>query len=309
MKNDKILILKKLLLLFIVVFVLDFAIGAFLKKSYYAQKSGADYRTTEVVDVVKPDILVLGSSRASHHYDISIIEDSLKLSAYNGGRDGSFMFFYYAMLEASLKRYHPKMVIVDIIPDEFEETASSYDRLSVLLPYYKSHPELREVCELRGKFEKIKLLSKIYPYNSKLFSALTTVLHLKQKDEDDAKLKGYIPMSNVLTGAKPFEKLSGKTDSIKVKYFKKFISDCQTAGVKLMVIVSPIYVQYQVNNPNITIAKRMCDSAHVPFYDYSTSKDFDNVGQYADAHHLNSQGAEQFTKMNIANIRKALKGE
>lgn len=307
--NDKALILKKLIYFFIIVFVLDYALGAALKKGYFSQKSGFDYRTTYAINQNRSDILILGSSRASHHYIPSLIEDSLKLSAYNGGRDACFMFYYYALLQANLKRYHPKVIVLDIIPDEFQQYQDSYDHLNLLLPYCDSHPEIREVCQLRGKQEKFKLLSHIYSYNSKLLPVITAFADIKKKDsgQDDPNLKGYVRMNRVLNEPKAAELLSDQIDTLKVAYFKKFINDCKSAKVKLIVTFSPIYVQYNTpRNKNVEIAKSICELNKIPFFDYLDDKDFDDPKLYADWHHLNNTGAELYTKKYIANIRKAL---
>ena len=90
----------------------------------------------------------------------------MKLSFYNAGRDGNFMFYHLAVLKGVLNRYSPKIVILDFVAEEFAQNQYSYDRLSSLLPYYKSHPEMRSIINLKSKYEKIKLLSQIYPYNS-----------------------------------------------------------------------------------------------------------------------------------------------
>jgi len=92
--DDKIILLRRFLLLVILMVVLDYSVGYFLKKTYFSQKSGVDYRTTYAINGVRSDILILGSSRATHHYNPSIIEDSLKMSAFNGGRDGCSIFYY-----------------------------------------------------------------------------------------------------------------------------------------------------------------------------------------------------------------------
>src|ERR1700750_706899 len=134
--SDKITILKKISLFIVLMVVLDWSIGYLLKKEYYSQKSGWDFRTTYVIDSVKSDVLILGSSRALHHYDPNIIQDSLHMTAYNGGRDGCEMFYDYGVLTSALKRYHPKLVVLDMRPSEFEKDQDGYDRLNMLLPYY-----------------------------------------------------------------------------------------------------------------------------------------------------------------------------
>jgi hypothetical protein len=141
-----------LVLLFLIVFLFDWAGGAILRYFYFSQTSGLGYRTTYSIDSTRANILVFGSSRANHHYVPEVFEDSLKMSFYNTGRDGNFLFYNYAIFKAILKRYTPKILIMDINPDELYYNPDSYDRLSSLLPYYKDHPEIRDIIELRGPY-------------------------------------------------------------------------------------------------------------------------------------------------------------
>ncbi|HVV55395.1 MAG TPA: hypothetical protein VHC47_08725 [Mucilaginibacter sp.] len=303
MKDIKIIIKKFLVFLFIVA-VLDYAIGSGLRKCYFSLKKGDDFRTTYMLDSVRSDILVLGSSRASHHYDTQLISDSLHISAYNGGRDGCFIFYYYALLKSVLSRYHPKMVILDVLPNEFQRAPEAYDRLSILLPYYKSHPEIRPVCQLKSRFEKYKLLSQIYPFNSKLLEA-TSALLSKQRHGNET-LKGYIPLHSQWKFPKPVVKLSDDIDTTKVLYFEKFVSDCNKAHVKLLVSVSPIYINYTGSTKTLDMVQAICKRNHIQYYNYMTDETYDHTRLFADAYHLNSSGATLFTKQFLSVIRNNL---
>ena len=304
--NDKIIILRKFLLFIVLMLLLDFSIGFMLRKIYFSQKSGWDYRTTYVINEVKSDVLILGSSRASHHYNPSIIEDSLKLSAYNGGRDGCTIFYYYALLKSALERYHPKVVVLDLRPLEFEQDQDAYDRLSILLPYYESHPEIRPICLLRSKFERYKLLSKMYPYNSKLFSSITTLFNLKRKI-NESQLKGYLQLDGVYDGSsKQIQSYANKIDTNKVAYFKNFINTCQTAHVKVIVCASPVFVKMLNTSKTIEMAKDICKDTHTPFFDYTNTAEFDDQKLFADYNHLNGVGAAKFTETFIAKLRATL---
>lgn len=304
--NDKIKILKKFSVFIVLIFLLDFAIGFFLRKIYFSQKSGWDYRTTYVMNEVKSDVLILGSSRAAHHYNPSIIEDSLSLSAYNGGRDGCTVFYHYALLKSVLKRYRPKVVVLDLMPLEFEQDQNAYDRISILLPYYDSHPEIRPVCLLRGKFERYKLLSKMYPYNSKLFSSITTLFNLK-RNVNESQLKGYLELNNIYDGtANPTRIYPNNIDTAKVTYFKNFINTCQSSHVKIIVCVSPLFVKMHNNSKSIEIAKNFCNDTQTPFFDYTAASGFDDLKLFSDYNHMNGTGASKFTAAFISNIKETL---
>jgi hypothetical protein len=179
------IMVKKLIynfaLVAIVVFVIDFSIGKTLRYYYFKETSGLHYRTTYSMEKTEAELLVLGSSRANHHYVPEIFEDELKMSFYNTGRDGSRLLYNYAVFRSILKRYTPKIIILDIGFDELYSDAEEYARLSPLLPYYKNHPEIRDLIEKRSSFEKIKLLSNIYPFNSSLLAIAMGNLEVNKK--------------------------------------------------------------------------------------------------------------------------------
>lgn len=300
--DDKLLIFRKMVVLFFIVFFLDYGIGRFLKKSYFAQTNGYDFRTTYVVDQVRSDFLILGSSRAVHHYNTSIMQDSLKVSAYNGGRDGTSIFYYYAMLKAVLKRYQPKLVVLDITPQELEENKTAYEKLNLLLPYYEDHPEVRSVCQLRSPYEHLKLLSGIYPQNSNLLSAITVWSGYKTRKKE-TEIKGFLPMNGELYEARG-KGLCAGIDPQKVNYLKQFIISCKKANIKLAVVISPIYLEYPRGCESMQLTEMICKDQNIPFYNYSAHHNSPKL--YADQMHMNSAGAKCFTIEMLKNLRSLI---
>ena len=147
----------KLLLFLGVLFLADLTMGKVLNFFYNKQSHGLEYKTKYCVNSMREEMLVLGSSRAVYHYSPEILEDSLQLTVYNAGRDGNFIFYSYGIFRAALERYTPKLILLEIGPKEFIESQDSYDRLSVLMPFYNSHPELKSVLELKSSNEKVTM--------------------------------------------------------------------------------------------------------------------------------------------------------
>ena len=118
-------------IVFTIVFVLDLSIGRTLRYFYFKESSGLHYRTTFSMDSTKANILIFGSSRATHHYVPEVFESSLKDSYYNTGRDGNGIFYQLAVLRSILKRYNPKVIILDYYPGSLEKKV-----MIDYLPYY-----------------------------------------------------------------------------------------------------------------------------------------------------------------------------
>ncbi|HXS59927.1 MAG TPA: hypothetical protein VN703_03845, partial [Candidatus Sulfopaludibacter sp.] len=120
-------------------------IGNLLRTFYFKQQSGLQCRTTYSIEKTTANVLIFGSSAANHDYQTNTFTKRLDTSFYNTGRDGISIFYEYAVLKAILKRYTPKIIILDFDQEEFIKNEASYDRLSALLPYYINHPEIRSI--------------------------------------------------------------------------------------------------------------------------------------------------------------------
>ena len=279
-----------------IVFLLDWAIGGLLRKYYFTQDSGLMYRTTYALETTDADILVFGSSRANHHYSPAVFENRFNESFYNAGRDGNFLFYHYAILQGVLKRYTPKKVILDFMGGEFKVDQSNYDRLSALLPYYKTHPEIRPIIELKGPYENVKLLSKIYPFNSSLLSI--AVGNAEFNKSRTADTKGYIISNDVCVN--PEKKILNEgryqLDTTKIRIFEDFIRDCRERKVELYIVSSPYFVTYDSTDYSIQVGKEIAAKYRVPFFDFSMDPFFQSHPElFADIIHLNNNGATIFS--------------
>ena len=297
--------LLKLLLFLSIIFFLDFSIGSILKYWYYKQDSGLLYRATYAIDSTRAEVLIFGSSTANHHYSPGAFESRTHLPFYNTGRDGNTIFYNYSILQGALKRYSPKIVILDLNRGEFKENPESYDRISSLLPYYNNHPKIRSIIQLKSPYEKYKLLSKIYPFNSMLFTiAVGTTEYNKRREYINDK-EGFVPLNKVWKREITTDTSHVKygLDSNKTEVFKSFITNCVNSNVKLYIFVSPIFEKYTYQDQSIVIAQKIANEFKIPFYDFSGDTLFLNhIGLFADVLHLNDKGAKIYSNKVVDKI-------
>jgi hypothetical protein len=294
--------LLKLISLFLLVFILDFIIGGLLNRFYFTQESGNLFRTTYSFEHTSEDLLVFGSSTANHDYPSEIFQKRLKLSTYNVGRDGTSIFYDYALLQSILKRYSPKIIILNFDLDEFKKTSESYDRISSLLPYYRRHPEIRPIVELKSPYEKIKLFSKIYPYNSLFFSILAGNAEFNKKRRQD--YQGYVPLTKIWGESLHSTKYKyQELDSNKIKIYKAFIHDCIAARVKLYVVCAPFFVNFENRSNSVMVGENIANEYRVKYFDFSGDPSILNKPSlFADMSHLNRKGAEIYSNKIIDKI-------
>lgn len=298
--------LIKLSLFGLIIFLLDFAVGAGLKKLYFKAKEGKFYDQTYAFESTKADLLIIGSSKASHHYVSQEIEDKLQISTYNAGGEGAHFLHQCALLKSIFKRYHPKVIIWDYYSG-LKNDPVTYFELSAILPYYENHDEIRSIVNLRSPFEKYKLISKIYPYNSTIIYSVNRAINFYKNPSKGKAIKGFIPLSK--TWEQEIVKYRRKElkplDSNCIAEYKSIIQYCKSNNIQLYMVNSPLY-RYFINKPNYDIvAQEIADKENVLFLDYSMDTTFINNNQYfSDPIHLNVKGARVFTNKLISEIKK-----
>ena len=104
----------KVLLFFVVIAMVDRGFGLAMSNVLKGTQKGDWGRNNFIFNEVKSDVIILGSSRAIHHYDPQIISDSLSMSCYNCGEDGNGIILSYGRLMMVKERHQPKIIIQDV---------------------------------------------------------------------------------------------------------------------------------------------------------------------------------------------------
>jgi len=296
---------KKGIILLFIIGILDLIIGRTLQHFYFTQESGLLYRTNYAMFETMAEAVVLGSSRANHHYVPSVFEECLGMSFYNSGRDGNFLLYNWAVLNAILDRYKPRIIILDINPNELYYSANSYERLATLLPYVKFNKEIRNLVWKRSMLEPIKLLSSIYPYNSYLLTiAIGNLDFNMQRKSDD---QGYIPLYKEMVRKPVVIENSDfindqAVDFYKVEILERFNELCERENILFYLVSSPTYCLHNNTSGEIDIKKMLFDNK-LNYKDFSRIEVFQNITFFADAGHLNHYGAVAFSGMVCDSLR------
>jgi hypothetical protein len=275
----------------------DYLIGSTLKYFYFKSTSGNIYRTTYSIEKTEADILIFGSSRANHHYDSKLIEKMTGLSTYNTGRDGNSIFYHTAILKSILIRHTPKQIILDF-DSTFKYNQEDYDKISSLLPYYSSHKELRGIIELKSSFEKYKLASKIYPYNSLLSTIAIGNLGINNtRIGNKSEYNGFVPVDRIWKNKIDSLETSieYEIDNNKLDLLEEFIKLTKEKEIPLIIVYSPVYYLYD-KNYTIDICSDICRKNDVTFVDFSKDSEFLRKRElFGDISHLNNDGAKLLT--------------
>ena len=290
----------KIILFFAIVTVIDLCVG-FVGRCLQAHaKGGTTKELNDLVMIDKHDVLILGSSRAHHHYDSPFLTDTLGLDVYNAGYDGNGVILAYGILEMVFKHYKPELVIFDVEP-AFDIIVYDKDNqrkryISDLKPYF-DNPEVGAVIKDISTEEWYKVHSGMIRYNTDIIKiAIDNVLSRETPTKGFEPLGGKIENRQIDTSNGRHTGINHQIDKVKLKYVEKLIDLAQNHNVPIVLIASPKYGSSDVSiySPIISI----CEKKGVPFYNYYSNNVFmSHPDWFKEPMHLNATGAREYSLM------------
>lgn len=265
------------------------------------QRGGDNWRNNYICNETEDDILVFGSSRAIHHYNPKIIKDSTDMSCYNCGQDGNGIILNYGRYCMISQRYTPKIIIYDIIPS-FDLLAGDDDHkyLNWLKAYY-DREGIPEIFESVDKTEKIKMMSNLYRYNSSFIQIVSDFIRPLQSSGQNGYRPLYGEMDRMKISKKQQSSESVRYDSLKLAYMEKFVNRCGDA--RLIFVISPMCDG--LDEATYLPIEKICKDKNIPFVNFANNpKYFHNHKYFKDGWHLNSLGADEFTKDLMSVLRE-----
>ncbi len=296
------LIIKSAILLLAVV-LCDRIVGTGLEYLFYQQTHGDDYTTLYALNKADDDILIFGTSRASHHYNAKLIAEETGQTCFNAGRDEMETPYTNAMIEAIFTRHVPKLIILDIGPMELSgEKQVVYERVAAaFMPYARKYPVFDSAIVKAGEMELWKLkASKIYAFNSKLGSSIQNAYtHLGHLSE-----QGYEPLYNTIDTSVYKESIWEDIDKDLplaedyISTLHNIIRQTKEKNVQLVICISPFYFEHNFsNNRSYKRIHQIAKEDDIPLLDFTNDPEF--TGQpllFHDDIHLNDNGAAKYTE-------------
>ena len=279
----------------------DRAVGTWSEKMYHKSKYGIFRRQIYCLTESQDELMILGSSRAAHHYVPQIFEDSLGMSCYNAGSDGMCIYYHYGILASRIQRgCPPKMIILEVIGTDVEVSQSATFSLNAALdryaPHYGEFAEIDSMFAMNGWKEKVKLLSKTYKYNSKLVQTIKCNYIPWPEDRGYEALNGVMKISE---GEQAPDVLAPSSvepniEERKLVYLQKFIDDCKHNNIELVMCYSPYY--NQATPASICLIQEIAEKNDIMFLNYCDEVNFQKPEYFQDASHLNDTGAKEYSK-------------
>lgn len=304
------LFFTKVIKFFIVLVLIDLTLGYGVKKLFLTQETGKYARINHAVNETTVPILVFGSSHVIRQYIPEIISNTLRQKTLNVGAEGQQLLYHYALQKMILKRYKPKLMIVNIDEDWLFQSEVAHKRLADLHPFYPEHKEiLKPILKLKSPWVDYKLLFKAYQNNS-------TVVHIvKYFLVPQVDYSGYRPLDGSMVGTELIDisKIKGEysAEEIDPDFVSTLVGIIDTAKrnqTNLVFVTSPkpVKMDFSSNKSYLTIRK-IAEENGIPLIDFSGHKAF--IGKlelFSDPAHLNHKGSQIFTKMMADSVQTIL---
>ena len=295
--------LLKVLLFFACVVIMDWAFGLFFSYLRAHAKGGSTANCEYIANKAMDDIIILGSSRATHHYISQIVEDSLSVSCYNCGEEGNGVVLAYGRLKMLTNRYKPKLILYEITPSyDYGKRDPNNKYLGYLRAYYNKDGIRKIFEDFDDELSCVKMMSNMYQNTSRLLPNIVDNLVVRDNQ------KGYSPLYGKMDFSKSkhsYEKI--EIDSSKYAYLQKIIELCQGNDIPLVFMVSPWYC-YGDNMEEYEPAFRLCKQKGVIIANYINDPIISrNFAMFQDNNHLNNEGAIAFTHRILPLIKEVMK--
>lgn len=247
------------------------------------------------------DILILGSSRASHHYVPQMLTNSLGMKCMNLGTDGQGIFYNYSLFHLYTKHQTPKIVIYELsVFDWAAEKGNMYGNLDALSTIYGKNQCVDSlIAKSSPSFKIVTAIFNSFCFNGKLHNALINTYQTRNK-------AGYLPLEGQRPADMPI--VDSETievpqiEPVKMAYMKRLISECEQKGITFILAISPS-LKREDSHIIQQVAAELCGD-EIVFLNYLDS--IDDMSLYKDNTHMNSKGAEWYTSQIINELRHIL---
>lgn len=294
----------KVLLFFACVVVMDLAFGQLFSYLRAHAKGGSTANCEYIANRCQDDIIILGSSRATHHYVPQIIEDSLGVSCYNCGEEGNGVVLAYGRLKMLTERYTPKLVLYELTPGYDYGTKEPNNKY---LGYLRAYYDKKGIKEIFGDFDDdlscLKMKSMMYQNTSKLLPYFIDNMVFRDNNKGYEPLYGKMVLKENQLDVHNNQDQVFSVDSVKLSYIERVIDLCKEEQIPLLFMISP---RYGITQPDMSIyepALSICKHYHIPVYDFVCCPSISDHNEYfQDVGHMNSEGAEIYTNLVVKNV-------
>jgi hypothetical protein len=291
---------------------LDLALGAICGRVFARQTTGASGGLANRAIAEHAPLLMLGSSRAQHHLDPEILGAAAGLRAWNAGADGQGLYYACSLLDLVEAEAVPRLVIWSLDRKDFDpkQRPSQLQRLSVLLPHYPESPRLREFWNAQGYEARLKVQVRTYRFNSLVLPMLASLW------SSSAEGNGFVPIPAREGGPPAFAEgeVYASPDQRALAALAGALSLLSARGSTVVLLTTP---RWSPGDPPAAfydavdgeVERRVSGLPRVVFWrmDEAALPAFRDAALFADAGHLNAEGARRFSTRIAERLRAEIR--
>ncbi len=288
----------KITLFLLATIIIDLSVGILCKNLTNNSIGGDTAKYRHISKECNEKILLMGSSRCSHHYIPSIISDKLNTTCYNCGIDGNGIITMYGLLNVILEYNTPDIIVYDITLGYDLQKNDNLRYLGKLKRFY-NNKGVKSIFETIDKKETYKMLSSMYQYNSTIFQLIADNINPRQSND-----KGYKALYGCIDYEPKQDCSEKEKDSMKIDIIEQFILKCSKT-TKLIFTTSPYYLPS--DDQRYEPIRNLCNKYDIPFLEHHNDTIFLKEKKYfKDSVHLNHEGAETYTNIIVKEILEIL---
>ena len=291
------------LIVFLAIIICADSLTGNLYYLYDYVKGGEIGKIHQVMTKAEGDIMILGSSKAYHHFNSKILSDAIGCKVYNAGIDGRGSLTEYCFIKGIFSRFYPKVIVIELTPG-YDIYKNWIDQSMNFFAPYKHKYGLDSLFLDIDPTNNIKMLSNAYQYNSSILRILPNMLSVRRPNLD-----GYAPLFGVHKGPIKSYKITPQEceiEPLKYIYFIKVLDEIEAHNIPIIFTISPA-----LGNHDINYYKKLLDvakSRNIPVFNHLNDTLFIyNPSYYSDTFHMNAKGADAYSKIIGKEISNYLK--
>lgn len=250
------------------------------------------------------DLAIYGSSRAWVQIDPKIMKDTLNLISYNFGIDGHNFWLQYLRHSEFLKNNSaPKSILIAVDVFSLDKRPDLYNK-EQFLPYLFWKKEIQNYTI---SYEGLNFVDYYLPL-TRYFGVidifnLITLNYLKSTE--NYRVAGFRAMDSEWNddfqiAKSKMESYKAKIDPASKKLFERFIHECDSLDIQLILAYTPEYIDGQnfISNRSeiVEMFSNYARENDLIFLDYSSDSICLDKSNFYNSTHLNRRGATKFTK-------------
>lgn len=293
-------LIRNIILFALFLVVCDLVVGGVMRLLVSTAEYGITRRYNEIADSITDDILLFGSSLGRQNYDPTILSDSLGGSFYSCAEEKCGILTMYGRYKLISQRYTPRVVLYDVERD-YDLLDDDCERYLIPLRYYYDRPGIDSIFSAVNPWQKLLMLSQCYRYSEDPAQLIGD--HIRPNHQH---YKGFSPKPWVMDAERvvPDTVINADYCSLKLYYLERILAEA-SAESKVVILISPAY--RATNDSVFEPVKQFAERYRIPIINHYCDTAFNVHPEfYYDQIHLNSKGANRYSRVVASELRSIL---